>query len=48
MTGSTLATQAMTSATKFPSTIFGTACRLTNDGPRMCTRYGRLDPLETT
>src|SRR6266511_1558957 len=48
MTGSTLAMAAMTSATRPPSTIDGTAWRLTNEGSRIRTRYGRCPPLETT
>src|SRR6266508_2548354 len=48
MTGSTLAMAAITSATRPPSTMDGTAWRLTNEGSRIRTRYGRWSPSETT
>lgn len=48
MTGSMLATAAMTSATMPPSAIAGVACRLTKDGSRKWTRYGRVPPSLTT
>src|SRR5262249_3486580 len=47
ITGSMLATAAMTSATRPPSHITDTACRLVNDGSRKCARYGRVPPSLT-
>src|SRR5919106_2292358 len=48
ITGSTLATEATTSATNRPRTISGSARRLQKEGSRTRTRYGRTPPLETT
>ena len=47
MTGSMLATAAMTSATMPPSLIAGIVCRFTKLGSRTCTRSGRVPPSET-
>src|SRR5215475_5979094 len=47
ITGSMLATAAMTSATMPPSHITDTACRFVNDGSRKCTRYGLVPPSLT-
>src|SRR6185436_888903 len=48
ITGSIEAIAGMMSAISAPSIRSGTACRLTNDGSRMCTRYGRWLPSDTT
>src|SRR5688572_9768786 len=48
ITGSTLATEATTSATRPPRTISGNAGRLQKEGSRTRTRYGRTPPSETT
>ena len=47
MTGSMLATAAMTSAIMPPSLIAGIDCRFTKLGSRRCTRIGRVPPSET-
>src|SRR5439155_12726598 len=47
MTGSMLATDAITSAIKPPRTICGIAWRLMKLGSRSCTRHGFVPPLET-
>ena len=44
MTGSMLATAAMTSEIMLPSHMAATDCRLVNEGSRKCTRYGRVPP----
>src|SRR5438034_3049626 len=47
-TGSMLATAAITSASRPPSAIADTDCRLVNEGSRRCTRNGRVPPSLTT
>ena len=47
MTGSMLATAAMTSEIMPPSHMAATACRLLNEGSRKWTRYGRVPPSLT-
>src|SRR5262249_351001 len=47
ITGSMLATAAMTSATMPPSHIAATDCRFVNDGSRKCARYGLVPPSLT-
>src|SRR3954452_19485867 len=48
MTGSMEPTAVMTSATMPPIEIADADCRLTKDGSRKCTRYGRVPPSLTT
>src|SRR6516165_1941168 len=47
ITGSMLATAAITSATMPPSVIAASACRLVNEGSRKCTRNGLVPPSLT-
>src|SRR4029077_6723429 len=46
-TGSSDATEATVSAPRYPSMMAGSAWRLTNDGSRILTRYGRCPPSDT-
>ena len=38
---------AITSATSFPCTMTGSACRFTNEGARTFIRHGRAEPSLT-
>src|SRR5262249_23750885 len=48
ITGSSEAIAGMMSAISAPSIRSGTACRFTNEGSRIFTRYGRFPPSDTT
>src|SRR5690606_19459527 len=47
MIGSTDEMTATASAIMPPRSMWGRVCRFTNEGPRMCMRYGTLEPSET-
>src|SRR5881396_1345663 len=47
MIGSMEEMMATASATKRPCIMCGIVWRFTNDGARMCTRYGRAEPSDT-